>query len=337
MKRVSLKDIAENAGVSPSTVSFVLNGKAKEMRIRQSVAEKIIAVANSKGYSPNNIAVSLRTGQSKIIGLIIEDISNSFFATLAKIIEKEVNLLGYKVVYCSTENDSKKGSELIKMLYDSRVDGLLITPSKGIKKDIESFLAYNIPAVLMDRHFPDLALSSVVVQNAQGVKDGMDHLFRKGYRRIGFVTVDIEQMQMQEREEGYRSFFNEMALSFDEDLILKLPYNYKNNLAIEEIKMLIKTRNLDAIFFATNYLGIMGIESILQLQLTIPGDIAMICFDDHDLFRLYPPGITCIEQPVSEIGLASVHLLMTQLRDKKNIYVETHLELPVKLIVRGST
>lgn len=337
MKRVSIKDIAKKAGVVPSTVSFVLNGKAKEMRISDSLSKKIKAVADEEGYSPNGIAVSLRTGRSKIIGLIVEDISNAFFATLAKIIEDEANALGYKVVYCSTENDSKKGRDLIKMLFKSQVDGFLITPSAGIEKDIENFVSHKVPLVFMDRYLPNLSLSHVIVDNAKGVKDGVEYLLHKGYKKIAFVTVDLQQVQMQERENGFRSIFNDTDFLLDESLILKLPFNFEKDEAIETIKTFITNSKIDAVFFATNYLGILGIECIAQLGLKMPGQLAMMCFDDHDIFRLYPPGITSIQQPVKEIGITSVHLLIDQIHNKKNKPVDSHIQLPVKLIVRGST
>ena len=105
MKKVSLRDIAKKAGVSPSTVSFVLNGKGKQMRISESLAEKIIRIAEKDGYHPNQVAVSLRTGVTNTLGLIVENISDSFFSLLAKIIEDEAESFGYNIVYCSTENN----------------------------------------------------------------------------------------------------------------------------------------------------------------------------------------------------------------------------------------
>src|SRR5688500_556217 len=123
MKKVSIKDIARMAGVAPSTVSFVLNGKAKAMRISDSLAEKVVAVAEEQGYRPNQLAVSLRTGKSKILGLVVESISGHFFGSLAKVIEEEAEHYGYRVVYCSTDNNSKKGHELIRMLSMRQVDG----------------------------------------------------------------------------------------------------------------------------------------------------------------------------------------------------------------------
>src|SRR5688572_11870279 len=163
MKKVSIKDIARQAGVVPSTVSFVLNGKAKEMRISHDLAEKIKALAKEANYQPNYTAVSLRTGRTKILGLIVEDISNVFFATLAKTIEDEAYALGYKIVYCSTENNDAKGSELIRMLSNQQVDGYLITPCQGMAEEVQMLLKQNRPVVLMDRYFSDIDVPYVLV------------------------------------------------------------------------------------------------------------------------------------------------------------------------------
>ena len=119
MKEISIKDIAKMAGVVPSTVSLVLNGKARQMRISDLLAERIKKIAHEAGYKPNQVAVSLRTGSSKLIGLIIEDISNIFFANMAKVIEDEVQKYGYRVVFCSTDNNALKGNDLINALFQS--------------------------------------------------------------------------------------------------------------------------------------------------------------------------------------------------------------------------
>ena len=156
MKRVSIKDIAKQAGVVPSTVSLVLNGKSKEMRISDELAERIKALARETGYQPNHTAVSLRTGKSKIIGLIVEDISNVFFSTLAKTVEDEVYALGYKIVYCSTENSDEKGNELIRTLFHQQLEGFLITPSTGMEGEVARLLQHKKPVVLMDRYFSNL-------------------------------------------------------------------------------------------------------------------------------------------------------------------------------------
>ena len=263
MKRVSIKDIAQMVGAAPATVSFVLNGKAKQMRISERLAGNIKSTAEKLGYHPNQIAVSLRTGKSKILGLIVENISDNFFATLARTIEDEAELFGYKVVYCSTENETEKGRELIRMLSQRQVDGYLITPSSGMDEDIKDLIKHNKPVVLMDRYFPGLIAPHVLVDNYGGVSKGMKHLSKKGYKNIAFVTVDLKLVQMQDRERAYVQFLKSNVVSQNKKLILRLKYNYDKEEAVRLInKFLKKNPKIDAIFFATNYLGITGLESI---------------------------------------------------------------------------
>ena len=338
MKRVSIKDIAGIVGVAPATVSFVLNGKAKQMRISEKLAQNIKNTAEKLGYHPNQIAVSLRTGKSNILGLIVENISDNFFATLARIIEDEAELFGYRVVYCSTENETSKGHDLIRVLSQRQVDGYLITPNTGMDDDIKSLLQHNKPVVLMDRYLPGVSAPHVLVDNFGGVMKGMKHLLKKGFRNIGFVTVDLPLIQMEERERAYLQVLKTNGINHNKKLLLRLKYNYEREEAIKLIINFIKKHpKMEAIFFATNYLGITGLESIKRAGLKIPDDLRVICFDDHDIFRLYPPGITSIQQPIEQIAKTSVHILMQQLGKYKMKSKKTQLALAAHLIERGST
>ncbi len=338
MKKVSIKDIAKQAGVAPSTVSFVISGKAKEMRISDALAEKIKTLAEKIGYYPHQTAVSLRTGKSKIIGLIVEDISNLFFATLAKTIEDKAYSLGYRIVYCSTENDDVKGNELIKMLLHQQVDGFLITPSKGMEKQIAELLKRHKPVVLMDRFLSDIEVPYVLVDNYGGVKAGVEHLLKKGYSKIAFVTVELDQIQMHQRENGYRETLKLHGLIYSENLILKLPYEQSKDISIKQISTFIKeNKQIDGLFFATNYLGIYGLESIAFLDLSIPQDIAVVCFDDHDIFRIFKPGITIIEQPIEEIAKTSIEILINTIEGKPLAIGDHHVVKNTNLVLRGST
>ena len=337
MKRVSLKDIARIAGVSPSTVSFVLNGKAKQMRISETLASKIMEVAKKEGYHPNPVAVSLRTGKSQILGLVVETISGNFFASLSRIIEEEAARFGYKIVYTSTENNRQKGKELIGMLSQRQVDGYIITPTPGMEQDIKELIADNKPVVLMDSYFPGIDVPHVLVNNYEGVMKGMSHMIEKGYRRIGFVTVDLNLVQMEERLKAYQDAMNKEGLNTD-NLVLTLKYEEEKEIGIQQVTSFIKnTPDLEAVFFATNYLGLLGLESIHRLGLKLPDDLAMIVFDDHDVFRLYPPGITCIRQPAEEIAKTALELLMDQLGKGNNTGGETKLEISPGLVIRGTT
>ncbi|RFM29466.1 LacI family DNA-binding transcriptional regulator [Deminuibacter soli] len=341
MKRVSLKDIAAMVGASPSTVSFVLNGKAKEMRISQVVADKITAAAKKAGYYPNQIAVSLRTGQTKILGLIVESIAGNFFASLARIIEDKAEAHGYKVVYCSTENNGNRGNEMIRMLSQRQLDGYLITPAAGMEKDIQQLIAQRKPVILIDSYFPGLQIPHVLVNSYAGVTEGMEHLIKQGYRNIAWVTVDLDLIQVHDRTRAYTDSLKKHKLKPNEQWILKLPYDYSKEKSVQAIcDFLANNKGIDAVFFATNYLGVTGLESITKLKLSIPQNLAMICFDDHDIFRLYPGGITIIQQPIEEIAQASIDLLMSKLGKQQVMHEVTGkdlVELPPALIVRGST
>jgi LacI family transcriptional regulator len=336
MKKISLKDIAKLAGVSTSTVSFVLNGKGDTMRISKPIADKIHAIAKKSGYQPNQLAVSLRTGQSKTIGLLLEDISNNFFATLAKFIEDEANEFGYTVVYCSSENDNQKAKSLLRMLSTQQVDGFIVVPTDGIDKEIQQLVDYKRPLVLMDRFLPAVSTPHVLVNNFAGVETGMRHLIEKGYRKIGFVTVDLNMVQMHKREEAYHHTIRANKKLIKKPLVLTLQYKEPAADSIKKIRNFIREAELDAIFFATNYLGLLGLESIKALKINIPKDLAVICFDDHDIFRLHTPEITAIRQPIKEIARSAVQVLVAQMENKKQPG-KKQVEIMPQLILRAST
>ena len=337
MKKISIKDIARQAGVAPSTVSCVINGKAKERRISDELARSIETIARKAGFRPNSTAVSLRTGKSNILGLIVEDISNPFFAKLAKAIEDEAYLHGYKLLYCSTENNDSKGNELVKTLLDQQVDGFLITPCKGMKKSVADLLKQKKPVVLMDRHFPDIKASSVTVHNYKGVKEGMKHLAERGYTNISFITVDLDQVQMHERENAYHDAVEELGFPFSK--VLKMSYDQPHQAFVDQIAGFIQENpGADALFFATNYLGVYGLESIGNLELSIPQDLAIVCFDDHDFFKIYKPSITVIEQPIHEMAVTAVGILIRNIESGSDTDKKTNQEIKeTRLIVRNST
>ncbi|WEK34085.1 MAG: substrate-binding domain-containing protein [Candidatus Pseudobacter hemicellulosilyticus] len=341
MKIVTIKDIAGKAGVAPSTVSAVLNGKAKASRISNQLAERVKGLAESMGYRPNHTAVSLRTGKTRVLGLIVEDISNVFFATLAKIIEEEADSIGYKVLYCSTENNEEKARERIRMFLQRQVDGFLITPTAGMRTEVCKLVEQNKPLVLMDRYFPGLGVPHVLVNNYHGARLAMDHLLERGYKNIGFVTVRLDQVQMQQRRAAYDAALQEAGLPVTESHILELSYQDRAEDAVAGIRSFLSRQPaLDAVFFATNYTGVYGLEAIKDLAVPIPGRLAVVCFDDHDIFRLYSPGITIVQQPVSQIARTAMQLLIRQFEQIPGVSLpEAAMQVlqPARLVIRGST
>jgi LacI family transcriptional regulator len=341
MKKVSISDIARKAGVSVSTVSFVMNDKAVKMRISREVIEKVENVAREMGYRPNQLARGLRTGKTKTIGLIVENISNAFFATLAKSIEDEAKKYDYKVVYCSTDNDEEKARDLINMLSQRQVDGYIITPTLNLSEDIRRLQGENKPVVLIDRYFPQHEeIPAVLVDNYEGVSRGMEYLYDKGYRKIALVSIETEMAHMKDRLRAYSDVLNGHGLQPDERLVKIVPYNSGHEAALEAVTQLLSSAGdtFDAVFFLTNYLGVLGIEVIKKLQIKVPGQLAVLCFDDNDIFRLFTPTISVIRQPIEAIGMRAVGALMERLKHNGEDAYPAHalIRLEADLIKRES-
>lgn len=332
-KKLSIIDIAQKIGVSTTTVSFILNGKAKEKRISDSLTQRVLDLVKEVEYKPNHLAQSLRTGKTNIICLIVEDISNPFFASVARHIEEKAYKKGYKIVYCSTDNDVEKTRDLIQVFSQRQVDGYIITAPEGIEKDLSTLAGNHIPYILFDRFFKDLDSDYVIINNFESTCNAIKHLIENGFKKIAFFTVSSDQNQMHERLAGYEAAMHENSLS---PRVFKIDYNQDS--ATETIAALLKKNaDIDAVFFATNYLAIRGLEAINHLQLNIPGDIGVVAFDDHDIFKIYQPPITAIAQPIEEISQQLITILLNHL-DKKTTKTEVKkIVLPANLIIRKSS
>jgi len=333
-KKLSIRDIGKELGISITTVSFILNGKAKEKRISEALTEKVLKFVEEVNFKPNMMAQGLRTGKSKIICLMVEDISNNLlFAQVARLIEEEAHNKGYRIIYCSTDNKKEKAIELIRLFRDRSIDGYIITPPEGIEKEIQSLLDEKIPVVLIDRNLPLLHCNHVVIENLASTYRAINHLIENGFKNIAFVTLDSDQTQMADRLGGYQKAVTENGLK---SYVKKVGFHESGEQNINEITTFLKENTgIDAIFFSTNYIGVWGLQAIKSLNLRIPEDIAVISFDDQDLFKFYTPSITVVAQPVPEISSHIIRLMLDALEEKDNQIHE--IVLPAKLIVRESS
>lgn len=335
MKKITIKDIAMEAKVSISTVSFVLNDKGEKMNISKAVIKKVQEVAEKLQYRPNMIASSLRTGKTRSIGLIVEDISNQFFSDLARVIEDEAKKLGYRVFYCSTGNDDDRSDELIQSLLQANVDGFIITPTEKLEKSIDQLIKLKKPVVLIDRYFPGQNVSHVVMDNYEGSYSATQFLIKKGRRTIAFVNNTSGMIQMQLREKGYVDAMKEARL-YQESLILHLEYHSNEDTKIAAIVHFFeKKTGIDAVLFSANYMGLAGLQAFRKMDLEIPKDLSVISFDDHYSFRLHTPSISVIEQPIDAIAVKAVELLMNQMIDSRDFVIEKVLQKG-KLLIRES-
>ena len=335
-KKTSIHDIARQLNISATTVSFVLNGKALEKRVSSSLEKKILKYVEKVGYKPNMIAKSLRTGKSKIIAMLVEDISDPFFSSIARIIEEKSYKLGYKIFHSSTDNDTAKSKELIKVFRERQVDGYIIAPAPGIEKDIQQLVDEGIPVIQFDRYFPALNTDVVVIDNQDGTYTAMKHLFEKGYTNIGFVTLESAQLQMTERLKGYQKAIKEEGTK---TMVLRIQFGIATGIITKKVKAFIeKNKTMDAILFATNYLAISGLRAIRELGMDIPQEMGVIGFDDNSHFEVFSPSVTAVAQPVMDISEQVIKMMMSCLTEKENSKQKREkIELKTILMCRDST
>ena len=339
MKKTSLSDIAKHLGVSKTLVSFVLNGKGKEFRISEDICKKVLQVAKDLNYQPNRIAQGLRTGKTNTIGLIIADIANPFFGILGREIEQEAARYGYRVIFCSSDENPEKSRQQIAMLQQSQVDGYIISPPMNSEEQIRILAKGQVPFVLIDRYFPEIECSYIVVDNFDAAYQATTHLLARGRKKIANITVNLDLVNMKERTEGYKQALKEASIPVDESLIKVLPFSHENKDVAKAIKELIGkpgNKKVDAILFSTSKLGINGIESITAMGLKIPDDIAIVSFDNPDAYKICVSPVTVVNQPLKEIGKTAVQLIINELKHPETISKIQKVILKTNLIVRKS-
>lgn len=335
MKKISIKQLAKELNISTATISYIMNGKAREKRISVDLEEKVKKFAIEHNYKPNQLASGLRSGKTKIICLMVEDIADVFFASVAGNIEQIAYDKGYKIIYCSTKNDTKKTQELINTFRNRNVDGYIITPPNGIEKDLLSLIEENLPVVTFDRKGKGEEISFVGMDNFESSFKATNHLLEQGFKNIALITLDSIQSQMQERVNGYEKALKDAG---KQTIIEKIDYTHRHDSTIiDQIEqLLINNSKIDAVYFATNYLAVSGLEAINRLGLKIPSELGVVVFDDNDLFRVHQPTITAISQPIEEMSVQLINILLNHLEEGKK-YVPQISISPAKLVIRQSS
>ncbi|QEC75097.1 LacI family DNA-binding transcriptional regulator [Mucilaginibacter ginsenosidivorax] len=335
-KKLSIVDIANALNVSKTTISFILNGRAQEKRIGADLVEKVMKYVAEVGYKPNSLAKSLRTGKSNTIGLMVEDISNPFFASIARLIEDRAYKNGYKIIYCSTDNDTSKTQDLINMFRDRHVDGYIMAPPEGIEEDIESLIKDGMPVVLFDRHLPGVKTDVIEVDNLFSTYNATRHLMDQGFKNIAFVTFASHQTQMMDRVRGYQDAMKSNGLR--PTIVKEIVFNQDEEQIMGPLRDFFKGNpDVDAILFGTNHIGTCGLKIMHEMGLKAPTDIAVISFDDYDVFKLHSPPITAIAQPVEEIADNVITVLLEKLNDRSSSPKLQSIILKTDLKIRNSS
>ena len=331
-KKASLKDIAAKVGVSTALVSYVLNGLEKEKRVSKEVVKKVHAVAKELNYKPNQIARSLRKGSTSTIGLIVADIANPFFGQLARIIEDESIKNGYNVIFGSSDENCRKSQSLVETFLNRQVDGFIIVPAEGCKKQVKSLIQKDVPLVLIDRYLPEVESNFVVLDNYSAVYNSVEHLLKKGMKQIEMVAYKNSLTHMEERTNGYLQAMKDYSRE-QEISITELPFHFDRSKMNKVISNLYKVKKCEAVVFATNTLSLAGLYAVKNLGIKIPEELAIVGFDGNEAFDFFDPPLTFIQQPLVQLGHESVRILVEQMKGNKKLQ---KLKLEAQLILRGS-
>ncbi len=331
LKRVSLKDIAKELGVSTATVSLVLNGKNEKGRVSKKMSQKILDKAAELNYVPNTLAKGLKMGKSRTIGLIVADVSNLFFGTLALHIQVFAEQKGYSVIIGNTNEQLKAMENAINSLYGRQVEGLIITPTEKSQHLLIKLINNKIPFVLVDRSFPELAVNSVLINNYEISYQSTEQLIQKGCKRIGLVTYKQDHYHINERRRGYEDALKQAGI-YDPDIMEEVRYDFLENDTRKVIGNLISQKEkIDGVFFTTNSISINGVKGLIKNHINIQEDIQIMCFDENDAFYILPYSVPFIKQPIKEMAKNAVELLIDQLEMKsegtKQVVVNAELVL----------
>ena len=234
MYRVTIRDVAQRAGYSITTVSMVLNNK--NVCIPPDTRQKVWAAVKELGYRPNQLAVSMVTKRSHVLGLIIPDNSNMFFAELSKAIERAARRVGYGLIYGNSSNDSKRDIQYIQMFADRQVDGIVFAKSASLAQEDDAKLLAcmadcALPFVTVDRQIAGSDTCAVLLNHFKGGYLATRHLIGLGHTRIGAYTGPLDLLSSNERLAGYRSALEEAGIPYDEKLVFEGDYQYTGGVA----------------------------------------------------------------------------------------------------------
>lgn len=322
----SIKDVAKEAGVSTATVSRVLSNKPY---ITSGVRDRVVAAVQKLGYRPNQVARSLRSQKSTIIGLIVSDVCNPFFTDVSRTVEDCAYEQGYSVFLCNTDGDEKKELKYLHEMYDKNVAGVIISPTK---KTCDNFnkLTINIPMVVYDRTVRESDVDNITIDNVDAAYHLTKHLLTNGYHRIaGIFCNEITGLQ---RREGFEKAIKEANLEQPQSVMTqtKISAGYDAT-----IKLLNLTPRPDAILATDNIVLEGALHSIIELGLKIPNDMGLAGFDDVSWMTLVQPPITVIRQPTDELGRMAVDLMIRRIKEPTRPAMQ--IILKSQLIIRGSS
>jgi len=332
--RPTLKAIARQLGVSPTTVSRVINGKAQACGISKKTETLVLETAKALDFSPDPLARGLRLNATLTIGLLIPDIANPYFAEIAKNVEMAARRGGYSVILCDSEENTELEIESLSLLRDRKVDGLIVAPVGQSACHLEDFQDGGLPVVVVDRQFSHLKLPYVVSDNYGGALEATSYLAGRGHRTVACVQGLPETSPTRERVRGYRAGLTKHGIAVDESLIVGSSFSEENGYI--HAKLLLKMgKGITAILALSNLIALGILRALREEGLRVPDDMSLICFDDQPYCAYLNTPMTTIDQDNAQMGQIAIRLLLEQIQSRRPASGEG-IVLPTRLIERAS-
>lgn len=322
MKRITIRDVAREAGVSVTLVSFVMNAKINKdgklsCPVNPETAERVIKVAQRLGYRRNAAAASLRSGRSDSIAVITTDISNKFFAGVSRIIEDKAASYGYTVLFGSSDENVQKLDSILDTVQAYNIDGIIVAPVSGCENAIRRLRAANIPVVLLDRDIEGIDdVSKVLLDDEEAGRIATGLLLDNGYRKVEMISYSLGISSLIEREKGYKAAMAERGL----EQYITIHHTTYATVAEDVTKMIedARSRGTEAFFLPTYSLSAQVMTVMKEMNLTTPDDFAIVGFDKSNIYKLFSTTIAHIQQPLKELGEMSVELLHDLIESNAN-------------------
>ena len=332
VQKSNISDIAIKTGLSISTVSRVLNGKAEQFRIGKKSQQKIHEVAKELNYVPNQFAANFRTGKSNTIALIVPSLNNPFFADLTSSINAEIRKYGYTtMIGDSDENIEIEKMELQQMIA-MNVDGLIIAPCNDQPNQIKQLADQGLPVVCIDRYFENLEIPFVSTDNYDGAYHATKHLIENGHSIITCIQGVQHSTPNKLRVKGFKDAMEESGL--DQYLVIGDNFSLQNGYL--ETRLLLHQKKMPtAIFALSNTIALGCMKALKEMNIRIPEDVSLITFDDHPYLEYLETPLSCVAQPVNDISKIAIKFLFSQINQEESNKLRQILLKP-QLILKNS-
>ena len=333
-KSLTLKKISELLGLSETTISRVLNGKAEQYRISVKTADLVREKAGELGYVPNPLAQSLRLQKTNTLGLVIPDIANPYFAGIAHHIETEARKQGYSIILCDTEERTDLEKDALDLLKLRQVDGLILSPVGNDSRHIETHYQSGLPVVIIDRCFPDLPVPFVSSDNYNGAYKAVEYLVKAGHRHIGCIQGLPFASPNRDRVLAFRQVHSDHHLMLNEQYITGNNFGQENGY-LGTLQLLEQNPQITAIFAVSNLIALGSLRAIAEKGKQVPGDVSIVAFDDQPYFNYLSAPMCAVKQNIAQMGKTALQLLLEQI-DNPDSKDQQSVLIPTELIIRNS-